>query len=284
MKMNLIFQLLAAFCLLGCDRSTPTSVQALDPVEQSVSVRAISVLAWNVESGGSDPTVIASQLTEFDHDIFALSEVTPRAFETYQDATGYRAIQGTTGGADRLMILFNDRFDLLFTEEQHDINDGNHRSPLLVRLRERSTDVVFQLNVNHLARGSAEVRETQADGLRDWAARQSLPTISIGDFNFDYSFVKHEGNSGFSAMLRDNVWMWVKPEEWIDTNWADGGRGRSGDGIDDYPDSMLDFAFVAGPAREWNPVCRNLKREGDFPDDESTSDHRPIELTLTPKL
>jgi len=44
---------------------------------------------------------------------------------------------------------------------------------------------------------------------------------------------------------------------------------------------MLDFAFVAGPAKEWTPVCRVLVRDGDFPDDKTTSDHRPIELKLT---
>lgn len=226
--------------------------------------------------------VIASQLAEFDHDVFALSEVTPRAFDTYREAIGYQAIPGSTGGADRLMILFSDRFEMLFTDEQDDINNGRHRSPLLVRLRDTVSGKVFQLNVNHLARLDADFREEQANRLREWARVQTLPTVSIGDFNFDYSFITHEGNSGFAAMLRDNVWQWVKPEEWIDTNWSDGGRG-GGDGVDDYPDSMLDFAFVAGPARDWNPVCRNIKRAGDFPDDETTSDHRPIELILTPK-
>ena len=63
-----------------------------------------------------------------------------------------------------------------------------------------------------------------------------------------------------------------------DTNWSD----PDDDGKDNYPDSMLDFAFVAGPAKDWNPVCRAIVRDGDFPDDDTTSDHRPIELRLTP--
>ena len=68
-------------------------------------------------------------------------------------------------------------------------------------------------------------------------------------------------------MMRDNVWQWVKPEEWIDTNWA---GDRNNPRVDRYPDSMLDFAFVAGPAREWNPKCRVIVLPGDFPDDGDT--------------
>ena len=102
--------------------------------------------------------------------------------------------------------------------------------------------------------------------------------INIGDFNMDYSFVTRSGNDAFPEMLRDNVWQWVRPTEFIDTNWSD----PDGDGRDNYPDSMLDFAFVAGRAKDWNPVCQVVKRDGDFPDDDATSDHRPIELVLTP--
>ena len=76
--------------------------------------------------------------------------------------------------------------------------------------------------------------------------------------------------------MRDGIWKWVKPVEWIDTNWAD----RNDDGVDDYPGSMLDFVFVANGATEWKTTCRVIVREGDFPDDETTSDHRPVELVV----
>ena len=69
----------------------------------------------------------------------------------------------------------------------------------------------------------------------------------------------------------------LKPVELLDTNWSD----PDGDGNDNYPDSMLDFAFVAGPAKDWNPICHVIVRDGDFPDDKTTSDHRPIELRVT---
>ena len=43
---------------------------------------------------------------------------------------------------------------------------------------------------------------------------------------------------------------------------------------------MLGSNFVAGAAKDWNAECQVIVREGDFPDDESTSDHRPVYLQL----
>jgi hypothetical protein len=71
----------------------------------------------------------------------------------------------------------------------------------------------------------------------------------------------------------------VEPSELIDTNWYD--NPREPDGDDDYPGSILDFAFVAGPAKDWKSVCNVIVREDDFPDDEKTSDHRPYELIIS---
>lgn len=113
--------------------------------------------------------------------------------------------------------------------------------------------------------------------MREWARDQSVAIINIGDFNMDFDFRSQNGNDSFVEMLKDNVWQWVRPVEFIDTNWSD----SDGDGNDNYPDSLLDFAFVAGPAKDWNPVCKVIVRVDDFPDDDTTSDHRPIELRMT---
>ena len=90
----------------------------------------------------------------------------------------------------------------------------------------------------------------------------------------DYSFKKQKGNRAFVEMLRDNVWTWVAPDPLVDTQWSDN------NGKDRYPNSMLDLAFVAGKAKDWEPKCRVIVREGDFPDNRSTSDHRPVELRV----
>ncbi|MDA0991027.1 MAG: hypothetical protein O3A51_09780 [Verrucomicrobia bacterium] len=43
---------------------------------------------------------------------------------------------------------------------------------------------------------------------------------------------------------------------------------------------MLDFTFVAGAAKDFKCENRVIVRDGDFPDDKSTSDHRPVELVV----
>jgi hypothetical protein len=76
-------------------------------------------------------------------------------------------------------------------------------------------------------------------------------------------------------MLQDEIYQWIKPSEFIDTNWAD----SDDDGLDNDPDSMLDFTFVAGSATEWNVTSSVVVRLGDFPEDDTTSDHRSV-LTI----
>lgn len=280
--------------LLGCvpepKTIVPPASTAVEPAKEEPSARIlpnISILAWNVESGGSDPLVIAQQLKELGtHDVVCLSEVEPGSFDLYKDAMGtnFTSINGRSGRSDRLQIIFNsEKFELLQTEElesyrEFTLNNGSHRSPMYVRLQIRGTDKQFVVMTNHLARGNAELRKQQAIGLREWARDQSAPLIAIGDFNMDFDFRTERGNDAFPEMIRDNVWEWVRPNQLIDTNWAD----RNKDGIDDYPDSMLDFAFVAGPAKTWSPECVVVVRPDDFPDDETTSDHRPIKLMLNP--
>ncbi|TWU49340.1 endonuclease/exonuclease/phosphatase family protein [Rubripirellula reticaptiva] len=273
----------------GCSKSAtveapgepaPTASQLAD------SSTAISVLAWNLESGRNDPDVIAAQLTDLSgYDIYCLSEVHADNFGKYTNAlpTGFVSVNSSLGGGDRLQIIFNsNRFEQLQQKELHDhgeykLNNGHHRSPLFVRLKDRASGTEFIVMTNHLARRNAELRKQQAIGMREWARDQNAAIVNVGDFNMDFDFRTQQGNSAFPEMLRDNIWLWVKPEKFIDTNWSD----PDGDGKDNYPDSMLDFAFVAGPAKDWKPVCRVIVREGDFPDDESTSDHRPIELRIT---
>ena len=273
-----------SFGLGGCEPPKPQS-----PVGEAdnPNARQISVLAWNVESGGSDPAVIARQLREMaPADIYALSEVSPRTFDQFALAVGptFQSVESETGRADRLQLLFDSqRFELIRRVELHEyrghsLNNGTHRSPLMIHLRERATGLGFQVMVNHLARRNEQLRNQQAIGLREWARDQTLPTIAVGDFNFDYDFRTESGNEAFAEFLRDGIWEWVHPIEWIDTNWSD----PDGDGLDNYPDSMLDFAFVAGPATDWWSACRIIVREGDFPDGPEQSDHRPVELIVKP--
>ena len=121
---------------------------------------------------------------------------------------------------------------------------------------------------NHLARRDKQLRQFQAVGLREWARDSNTPIIAAGDFNFDYSFRTQKGNESFNVFMRDGIWEWIKPNPLIDTNWSGSGL------VDTYPDSMLDFVFVANGAKDFESRCSVVVREGDFPDDDNTSDHR----------
>ncbi len=260
----------------------PEGLKAEDP-DQSFDLK---LLAWNVESEGADPVVIAETLALLNHSdrygIVGLTEVLPQAMADFRLALGkhYKYAYTKSGNNDRMQILFNEK---LFEEVRHfelqDINiQGRYRAPLVVHLKRRSDELEFLVMINHLARGKAEIRQQQATQLVEWARDQTLPIIAIGDYNFDYVFETQQGNPAFVNFMRDNIWQWVKPESWIDTNWYD--DPRTPDGKDDYPGSMLDFAFVANRASEWKRICRVIVRDNDFPDDETTSDHRPLELLI----
>ena len=243
--------------------------------------RSLNILFWNVESEGADPKIIAEQISTFDgYSIFAFCEVAPQDFDQFQKACGenFEAIRSKTGNMDRLQIVYDqNRFELVRRLELDEINfEKRYRSPLAAHLKEKESGVEFIVMTNHLARGKAPIRQDQAKKLVDWAREQTLPVIAIGDFNFDFVFKTDTGNEAFKIFLRDNVWTWVRPEKLIDSNWYD----PEGDGIDNYIDSILDFAFVAGPAKKWKAESKVIVRDGDFPDDQTTSDHRPIDLRI----
>ena len=49
---------------------------------------------------------------------------------------------------------------------------------------------------------------------------------------------------------------------------------------DKYPDSMLDFVFVANGATSFKSTCQIVVREGDFPDSKRTSDNRATRAVI----
>lgn len=268
--------------------SSPEPSTDVDPpaVESTGLNAKYRMLSWNVESEGADSEVIAQQLAQMNsensYDVFALTEVLPGDFSRFRDALGehYKYAYSKSGHNDRLQILYDEsRFELVRNFEIGEINILNrYRAPLVVHLKDKADATEFLVMVNHLARGKAEIREQQATMLVAWARDQTLPVVALGDYNFDYVFSTRKGNPGFVNMMRDNIWRWIEPTTLIDTNWYD--NPREPDGKDDYPGSMLDFAFVAGPAKEWDTTCNVIVRDGDFPDDKTTSDHRPFELLI----
>jgi|GEM_PF-721215 len=271
--------------------TTESAVRA--SASSDLSQLALNILAWNVESGASNPKVIASQLAKYPGlDLVVLTEVLPSEFENFCSAIqagvgdGLASVNSQSGDEDRVEVIYNrSRLELLKSDEPTEmagvaVNTGRHRSPLVCLFQDRKGGERFYVVAVHLARGNAEFRKQQAIAIREWARDRQEAVILIGDLNFDFVFADDRGNEAFEELQRDNILQWVRPVELIDSNWYD----ADGDGLDDFPDSLLDGAYVSGPAREWNAESRILVREGDFPDDAETSDHRPLTLRLVPEF
>jgi hypothetical protein len=278
------------------------------------------ILAWNVESNRpgqpqvSDADVIGGQLTGLLRDpgtraqVVALSEVEPKTVERYRRAVAEGLggeidfVTSSSGGyadSDSLMLAVDARRFRIdevielhryagiranFTvneETSSEFGSVRARSPLIAKLHDLATGRSFWLITVHLARGEKELRVDQARALRRWAADRSEPIVAAGDFNFDYEFATARGNPAFDAMLEEDTWEWLKPEPLVDSNWSED-RKNGRPGVDSYPGSILDFVFVANAAKTWHGTSDVIVRAGDFPDDDRTSDHRPIVATFQP--
>lgn len=236
----------------------------------------LTVVGFNVESGGSDPKLVAEQIRGIGAgaQLWGLAEVESAGdlaiFEQAADTSAkadFRQILGTTGDEDRLAILYNaDRLELVGSEELGRLNPrGKVRAPLVGCFQVRGSDVKFLFVVNHLYRGSAEGRHEQAEGLNGWAQGQRLPIIAVGDYNFDWSVREGERDHdrGYDLMTEGGVFRWVRPERLFRSQCS-------------KHDSILDFVFVANGARQWKGASRILAGDSGYCRDYQNSDHRPV--------
>lgn len=239
----------------------------------------ITLVGWNVESGGALQSVVAERIAAFEGvDIWALSEVLQVDAEAYEygaaegEGAEYEFLLGTTGGADRLLLIWDtERFEKTGQGELHEIALGG-RAPLYVQLRNRRTLDEFIVMVNHLHRANATARSQQAQLLNEWAQSQDLPLIALGDYNFDYDLNDDlKRDIGFDMLTEDDVWRWLRPDELVTTQCS---------GWPCRYRSVLDFVFVAGPAQTWIGEAEIVVEENDFPDDNTTPDHRPVRATF----
>lgn len=246
----------------------------------TVFAEQITVVGWNVESGGANMGVLAKQMQSLKGvDLWGFSEVldeswvkTFRASAKKATGSNFRDIISNSGGRDRLLVLFNlDKFDLLEHSELHYMNPGYRvRSPLVVLLRSTQGGQEFLFIVNHLYRGNAEARLEQAEALAQWSKEQTLPIIAVGDYNFDYDIATEKHNPGFDAMVTNGPFMWIRPAKLVRTNCDMR-----------FPAAILDFIFLAGPAKDWKASSKILFPEDNYcPDGETKSDHRPVEATI----
>lgn len=240
----------------------------------------LSVVGFNLQSGESRIATLAAQVAAIDDvDIWGFSEAESAWAYQLRDAAAdgesarYWFIRGTTGDTDRLMIVFDkDRLEEVRHYELHHVNiQRKVRAPLVAHLRLRSTSQEFLFLVNHLYRGSANGRHTQARLLNEWAAKQTLPIIAVGDYNFDWDLSRGDTSHdrGFDLMTANDTFVWVRPSNRIVTHCHPKFR------------SILDFIFVAGAAKQWPATSTILFPQASYcPDTAATSDHRPVRATF----
>ena len=240
----------------------------------TAAARELTVIGYNVESGGAEATVVGGVLESYDAELWGLSEVRNATdASTFESAAevggnaGYGQVLGTTGGGDRLLILYDEEvLELLSHEELHTANSwGSVRSPLVGRFQVRSTGETFLFMVNHLYRSRAERRAEQAGILNRWGRAQVEPVIAVGDYNFDWSVTDGDSDhdAAYDVFVADNVFTWARPSELVRTQ-------------DSSYNSVLDFVFVSGTLTASGAESDIIRRAGDFPDDNTTSDHRPV--------
>jgi hypothetical protein len=105
------------------------------------------------------------------YDIVGLSEVAKSdVYETAIDEQWpqqFGFVRGTTGRSDKLLIMFNcEKFDRVASADMDEaggvkFNNGRHRAPLYVRLKDRSNGQELIVIQNHLV-GPSDTRRSGA--------------------------------------------------------------------------------------------------------------------------
>jgi hypothetical protein len=242
----------------------------------------LTLIGWNVESGGALQPVVADRITAFDDvDIWGLVEVNAIDAEAFEfaaekdEGADFKTLLGTTGAADRMQLIWDDaRFDQTGGGELHEIGLGG-RAPVYVQLFDHASGAEFIAMVNHLHRSNNDIRYRQAQLLNAWAADQPLPVIALGDYNFDWELEdgERDHDRGYDEITANRVFVWVRPAELVTTQCS---------GWPCRYRSVLDFVFVSGAAQQWQATAEIVVAPGDFPDDNTTPDHRPVRVVLHP--
>ncbi len=245
----------------------------------AANAQQLTVASFNVESGEATTSRLRQDIRRVPaSDVWGFSEVLNdswgAAFETELSSTGtnYDRILGTTGGDDRLLIVYNAaRLERIRHFELLDIGTGG-RAPLVAHLRFRDGGQEFLFMVNHLNRGNAARRHEQATLLNNWAMTQPLPVIAVGDYNFDWNLPNGDANHdlGYDNLTRGDVFRWVRPATLIKTQ------------CDPNFNSVLDFVFVTGAAKAWPATSVIQFPETSYcQDDNQRSDHRAVHAAFT---
>lgn len=244
--------------------------------------------SFNAESGSTaDPKVVAGRIEAVGHvHVWGLSEVSGETdAKRFRDAAAAAAkstfgvVVGSTGSKDRLAVLYDEgavtfrrKFELL-SDVHTPCVKTTARAPLLVEFEHKATKRVFWFMVNHLQRGDADVRLCQSRKLNDWAKKNTIAMIAVGDYNYDWK-VKggdQDHDKGYDVLTADGRFKWVRPAKLVRTQCSP------------QYDSVLDFVFVTARAKSWPGRAEILFPESSYctKDPGSDSDHRPVVARFT---
>ncbi len=243
----------------------------------------LRIIAWNVESGGASGQATAMVIgSTTGCDIWALSEVKSKKWAhlfreaaAYAEGASFEQILGTTGGGDRLLILYNS--DRLEKEKHFELKEmmvGQQiRAPLVAQFQVKPNGRRFLFMVNHLCscRKKPSVRRQQARLLNEWAQGQTLPIIAAGDFNFQWDLQRghFSHDTGYDNLTAEGVFQWIRPEPLLATH------------CNRQYNTVLDYIFVSGPAKDWEAEAKTLLTYPSYcPDDKVKSNHRPVSADI----
>jgi hypothetical protein len=248
---------------------------------------------WNLESGDSSATLIASQMVAKGNiDFWGLSEVANQAtlntleaaLEAANPGVDYIAKLSEEGASDRLAILYrSDRLtsvDYGGTATVDDIGQkffevdsinvgGTLRPGLGIQLRGTDGSQVVVL-VNHWkccgGPASEAKRKQQAIQMNAFAIlTPGIPIIAGGDFNIP---INNGGRTTEAFLELAGIWEYKETQ-------GDVGSHQGG--------SILDAVFVTNRVSGWDSSAQVLEREGNTPansgtfnDNGSQTDHRPL--------
>jgi hypothetical protein len=257
-------------------RNVPILVAATLLLAGQAVAAPLSVVGFNIESGDSSDHVIALQLDKsVGVDIWGLSDVWDdgdwlerlQRGATSGEGSDFGLLLGETGGTSRLLAIYRQTRLRYLGHEEVDSAQASRRepAPLAVRfLLDGETEFLFL--IVHLSE-SDKRRAGQVEAIVKWTAGQTLPVVSVGTFNFGLD-TDGGGGQGELGELATAGWQWVRPETPLGTYC--GGR-----------DVVQDFVFVAGAASDWGARSDVMFPQNNYcPDDERTSDHRPILANL----
>jgi hypothetical protein len=253
-------------------------------VSAAATAAELEVAFFNVESDHSERRTIGNQIARYyrDHqiDLWAFAEIWDQDWErefideiskahdraTRQDIE-FRGVLGETGGDNRLLVVYSPaKLEVVRSEELSGLAiRRSNPSPLMVHFRLRGGPE-FLLVVARLDRYREEVREQAAEGLNRWASSQTLPVLAVGTFGFGWA-TKDDGATrepAYDELVAGDVFSWVRPGKVVATEC-----GPS--------ETVEDFVFVAGQARDWPVKTRVLSPAPNYcPDSDLTSSHRPL--------